>query len=53
MIYDPKVTDPQMIRLLHQRAKAGVDIRIIGKVGKRGGDLRVQKMPASGCTFAR
>src|SRR4029078_9184132 len=22
-----------------------VDIRIIGKVGKRGGDLRVQKMP--------
>jgi phosphatidylserine/phosphatidylglycerophosphate/cardiolipin synthase-like enzyme len=44
-IYDPKVTDPQMIRLLHQRAKAGVDIRVIGKVGKRGGDLRVQKMP--------
>jgi phosphatidylserine/phosphatidylglycerophosphate/cardiolipin synthase-like enzyme len=44
-IYDPKLTDPQMIRLLHQRGKAGVDIRIIGKVGKRGGDLRVQKMP--------
>ena len=44
-VYDPKVTDPQMIRLLHQRAKAGVDIRVIGKVGKRGGDLRVQKMP--------
>jgi cardiolipin synthase A/B len=44
-IYDPKVTDPQMIRLLHQRAKAGVDVRVIGKVGKRGGDLRVQKMP--------
>jgi cardiolipin synthase len=45
-IYDPKVTDAQMIRLLKQRAKAGVDIRIIGKLGKRGGgDLRVQKMP--------
>jgi phosphatidylserine/phosphatidylglycerophosphate/cardiolipin synthase-like enzyme len=44
-IWDPKVTDTQMLRLLHQRAKAGVDIRIIGKVGKRGGDLRVQKMP--------
>jgi cardiolipin synthase A/B len=44
-IYDPKITDPQMIRLLHQRAKAGVDVRVIGKVGKRGGDLRVQKMP--------
>lgn len=45
-IYDPKVADTQMIRLLHLRAKAGVDIRVIGKVGKRGGSLRVQKMPA-------
>jgi cardiolipin synthase A/B len=45
VIWDPKVTDTQMLRLLHLRQKAGVDIRIIGKVGKRGGDLRVQKMP--------
>ena len=45
-IYDPKLSDTQMIRLLNLRAKAGVDIRIIGKLGKRGGDLRVQKMPA-------
>jgi cardiolipin synthase A/B len=45
VIWDPKLSDPQMIRLLHQRAKAGVDIRVIGKVAKRGGDLRVQKMP--------
>ena len=44
-IYDPKVSDVQMIRLLHQRAKAGVDVRIIGKVAKRGSDLKVQKMP--------
>lgn len=44
-IYDPKVTDTQMIRLLHQRAKAGVDVRVIGKVGKRAGELRVQKLP--------
>jgi phosphatidylserine/phosphatidylglycerophosphate/cardiolipin synthase-like enzyme len=44
-VYDPKLTDPQMIRLLHQRAKAGVDVRIIGKLGKRGGALKVQKMP--------
>lgn len=44
-IWDPKLSDPQMIRLLHQRAKMGVDIRVIGKVGKRGGDLRVQKSP--------
>lgn len=44
-IYDPKVTDTQMLRLLQQRAKAGVDVRVIGKVGKRGNDLRVQKFP--------
>jgi phosphatidylserine/phosphatidylglycerophosphate/cardiolipin synthase-like enzyme len=44
-IYDPKVSDVQMIRLLHQRAKAGVDVRIIGKVAKRASDLKVQKMP--------
>jgi phosphatidylserine/phosphatidylglycerophosphate/cardiolipin synthase-like enzyme len=50
VIWDPKVTDPQMLRLLHQRAKAGVDIRIIGRVGRCSGglrgDLHVQKMPA-------
>ena len=46
LIYDPKLTDLQMIRLISQRAKAGVDVRIIGKIGKRGGSgLRVQKMP--------
>jgi len=45
-IYDPKVADAQMIRLLLLRVKAGVDIRVIGKVSKRGGSLRVQKMPA-------
>ena len=44
-VYDPKLTDAQMTRLLKERVKAGVDVRIIGKVGKRGGDLRVQKMP--------
>jgi phosphatidylserine/phosphatidylglycerophosphate/cardiolipin synthase-like enzyme len=45
VIYDPKVADTQMLRLLHVRAKAGVDVRIIGKIGKRGNDLRVQKFP--------
>jgi cardiolipin synthase len=45
VIWDPKINDPQMIRLIHQRAKAGVDIRIIGKIAKRGADLRAQKLP--------
>ena len=44
-IYDPKLSDTQMLRLLNLRAKAGVDIRVIGRVGKRAGTLRVQKMP--------
>jgi cardiolipin synthase A/B len=33
-----------MIRLMLQRVKAGVDVRIIGKIAKRGG-LHAQKMP--------
>ena len=44
-IYDPKVSDTQMLRLLNMRAKAGVDIRVIGKVGKRAGAIQVQKLP--------
>jgi len=44
-IYDPKVTDTQMVRLLNVAAKAGVDIRVIGKVSKRAKNLRAQKMP--------
>jgi len=45
VIWDPKISDPQMIRLISQRAKAGVDIRIIGRLAKRGRDLRAQKSP--------
>jgi cardiolipin synthase len=44
LIWDPKVSDPQMIRLLLQRAKAGVEVRLIGKLAKRGGSgLQVGK----------
>lgn len=44
LIWDPKVSDPQMIRLLQQRAKAGVEVRIIGKLARRGGNgLQVAK----------
>ena len=46
VIWDPKLSDPQMIRLLTQRARTGVDIRVIGKVAKRAaGSLQVQKPP--------
>lgn len=32
LIYDPKVTDDAMLRIITERIKAGVDVRIIGKV---------------------
>jgi phosphatidylserine/phosphatidylglycerophosphate/cardiolipin synthase-like enzyme len=34
LIYDPEISDPHMIRLLRNRARAGIDIRIIGRVAK-------------------
>ena len=45
LIYDMKVSDRQMIKLLQERAKAGVDVRIIGKVSKKGEGLIAEKMP--------
>jgi phosphatidylserine/phosphatidylglycerophosphate/cardiolipin synthase-like enzyme len=47
LIYDPKVSDIRMIKLLKERAKAGVDVRIIGKVSSRGDDLAHQKYPGN------
>ena len=45
LIYDMKVSDRQMIKLLQDRVKAGVDVRILGKVGKRAEGLTCEKMP--------
>jgi phosphatidylserine/phosphatidylglycerophosphate/cardiolipin synthase-like enzyme len=33
-IYDPKIADPEMLRALNERAKRGVDIRVIGAGGQ-------------------
>jgi phosphatidylserine/phosphatidylglycerophosphate/cardiolipin synthase-like enzyme len=32
LIYDPQVSDDAMLRLISERIKAGVDVRVIGKV---------------------
>lgn len=40
-IYDPKIADRQIIGLLKDQAKAGVDIKIIGSIADRGKDLPV------------
>jgi cardiolipin synthase A/B len=44
-IYDPKLSDPGMIRILQRRVKAGVDVRIIGKTSRRASDFKAQRMP--------
>lgn len=45
LIYDPKLSDPMMLRLLQERMKAGVEVRVLGRAGKRGAFLTVQKLP--------
>jgi phosphatidylserine/phosphatidylglycerophosphate/cardiolipin synthase-like enzyme len=43
LIYDPKVADTAMIKLLQERARAGVVVRIIGKLAKSGAGLTAAK----------
>ena len=35
LIYDPAVTDPAMGRILDERAKAGVRIRLLGRLSQK------------------
>jgi len=44
LVYDDGITDGAMIRILHNRVRAGVDLRIIGKIEK-GHDLTAEKYP--------
>lgn len=44
LIYDLKISDPSVIRLLEERAKAGVEVRIIGKLTRKGSRLAVHKL---------
>ena len=48
LIYDPKIADRQIIGLLEDRAKAALDIKIIGSIAARGANL-----PASRLTSMR
>ena len=45
LIYDEKVSDSLVLRVLQQRAKAGVEIRVIGKCDKAIDGLVARKMP--------
>lgn len=44
LIYDPKVTDDGMLKILTERMKAGVDVKIIGKVESKW-NLKGEKYP--------
>ena len=45
LIYDGKLTDAEMIRHLADRAKAGVEIKVIGEMNKRIKGIEVHRMP--------
>ncbi|HLJ50402.1 MAG TPA: phospholipase D-like domain-containing protein [Bryobacteraceae bacterium] len=44
LIYDPEISDDSMIRILDERAKAGVEIRIIGRLPRASAKLSVRKL---------
>jgi len=44
LIYDPEISDTAMIRLLEERAKAGVEVRIIGRLTRRSSRLVAHKL---------
>ena len=44
-IYDPQAIDPALLRLLKKKSESGVDVRILGRVGRAGSGLRAEKLP--------
>jgi cardiolipin synthase len=44
LIYDMKIADRHMTRLLEERAKAGVEVRIIGKLTRKTTGLAVRRL---------
>ena len=45
LIYDVHITDNAMIRILKERAKAGVEIRMMGRLEKKDLDVDIEKFP--------
>jgi cardiolipin synthase A/B len=44
LIYDPEVADPAILRLLQERSKDGVEVRILGRVSRKSAKLDVKKL---------
>jgi cardiolipin synthase A/B len=47
LIYDSKISDRAIIRLLEERARAGVNVRIVGRMASGNGGLDVRKLPST------
>jgi phosphatidylserine/phosphatidylglycerophosphate/cardiolipin synthase-like enzyme len=44
LIYDPRISDPEAIRLLQERVTANVAVRIIGRVSDKNAHLSVRRL---------
>jgi phosphatidylserine/phosphatidylglycerophosphate/cardiolipin synthase-like enzyme len=44
LIYDPKIADTEMLLALGERAKAGVEIKVIGRVSRKNSGLEVRNL---------
>ena len=44
LIYDPKISDKTMVKLLRERAAAGVSVKVIGQVMKNGNGIEARKL---------
>ena len=44
LIYDPKIADTEMLHVLEERKKAGVEIKVIGSVSKQNPGLEVRNL---------
>lgn len=53
LIYDPRISDRSMIRLLEERVRAGVELRIIGRVTLRSAALPTARKLAHGRLHTR
>jgi phosphatidylserine/phosphatidylglycerophosphate/cardiolipin synthase-like enzyme len=45
LIYDPQISDRAMIRLMEERSRDGVEIKIMGRLTRRTGGVTVRKTP--------
>lgn len=44
VIYDARIRDPAMVRILQERSRKGVHVRVIGKAGKLNGNIEVRPL---------